>query len=170
MSPRPRRELERLPHRVYVHFDKTGTPIYVGRTAHPDERPWDDRAARAWIATESHDVQVSPEMPFGAARWMERVLIDAMSPRHNRRRGERDQIVDWRIDRICEAEGVPRSSARAMLPYYPADPEAFEEYLAKRVASVAQFYAEAEARGISADRLAMERLDAVMQIRPERAS
>lgn len=157
----PRRELERLPHHVYVHTDKRGDVIYVGRTAHPDERPWRDSGARPWIATESRNVEISPPMPFEAARWMERVLIDTVRPRHNQRRGESDERLDWRIDRIAEAEGVTRAAARFAAPYYPTDPDEFEAFLARRVEGVREFEAKVAA-GANPDRLAADILNEIM--------
>lgn len=160
MSRRPGRELERLPHYVYVHLDGEYEPLYVGRTAHPDERPWESRN-RKWIKRESAEVIVSPPMSFEAASWVEAELIALARPTHNERPGQtlaQHASRDWRIDRICEAENVNRATARSLVRYYPTDPDEFEEYLAKRVEGVREFNAECERRGIAPEVLAMERL------------
>lgn len=160
MTRRPGRELERLPHYVYVHLNGEYEPLYVGRTAHPDRRPWESRN-RKWIERESAEVVVSPPMSFEAASWVEAELITLAQPKHNKRPGQtlaQHASKDWRIDRICEAEGVNRASAKALVRYYPTDPDEFEAYLAQRVEKVREFNAEVERRGISPDVLAMERL------------
>lgn len=138
MTRRPGRELEQLPHHVYVHLNAKGEPIYVGRTSDPDARPRDDRK-REWM-TDSSEVLLSPAMPFEAAMWMETALIQTMAPRHNRNRGQsnRPAAEDWRIDRLCEAEGLDRTTAKLFIRYFPKDEAEFEAYLAKRVAAKAE--------------------------------
>lgn len=160
MSRRPGRVLEQLPHFVYIHLDAEGDAIYVGRTCDPESRPHDARR-RPWIKTESRRVEVSPAMSFEAASWAERALIRAHLPKHNTRPGQtlnEGAGQDWRIDRIAEAEGVTRATARWAANYYPTDPEEFEEALEARVRGVRDLQAEAERRGVDPMQIVTERL------------
>ena len=136
MSRRPAHELEALPHHVYVHTDNMGVPIYVGRTAHPDTRPWDTKR-REWIKDETREVEVSPPMSFEAAAWMETTLIRGMNPKHNKRSGQLRPEKDWRVDRLCEVDGCTRSSARFALQYMPRERDAFEAFLVQRAENAA---------------------------------
>lgn len=162
MSRRPGRELEQLPHFVYIHLDAEGDAIYVGRTCDPESRPHDARR-RPWIKTESRRVEVSPAMSFEAATWAERALIRAHRPKHNTRPGQtlsEGASRDWRIDRIAEAEGVNRATARWAANYYPTDPDEFEVVLGRRVRALRELRAEADARGVDPEQVSMERIDA----------
>lgn len=150
MTRRPGRELEQLPHHVYIHFNKKGAVIYVGRTVDPDSRPW-DASRRKWMKTESDEVLVSPAMPFEAAMWMETTLIRTSRPRHNRQVGqyERPALDDWRIDRLCEAEGVTRATAKWAVDYMPSDPDEFEAFLTHRAANAGTTVPEAMERAFA---------------------
>ena len=126
MARRPQRELEVLPHYVYKHFGAKGVVIYVGMTSNPDGRPTDTKR-RPWIKTESKRIEVSPPMPYEAAAWVERSLIRAHNPKHNTNCGPLHiEKRDWRIDRICEAEGVTVATARWWASYMPYEKDAFE--------------------------------------------
>jgi hypothetical protein len=140
MGRRPGRDLEKLPHYVYIHLDSAGRAIYVGRTSDPDFRPQDDRK-RKWIAAESRDVLLSPAMPFDVAAWVEASLIQTMAPRHNQRSGQTNHPAaeDWRIDRICEAENVTRAYAKWAVRYFPKDRDEFEAVLADRLKAIVDF-------------------------------
>ena len=135
MSRRHQRELELLPHHVYKHFGAKDVVIYVGMTSNPDGRPTDTKR-RPWIKTESKRIEVSPPMPYEAAAWVERSLIRAHNPKHNTNCGPLHiEKRDWRIDRICDAEGVNVTRARWWLQYMPTDPDEFEAAMeARRVA------------------------------------
>lgn len=163
MSRRPGRELELLPHYVYSHFNAECAVIYVGRTSDPDTRPMDSRR-RSWISTESTEVLISPEMTFAAAVWVETEMIRALAPKHNERPGQHLENTDWRIDRVCEVEGVTRATARWAVQYYPTDPVEFEAQLATHAEGVRQFEAEVAATGIDPERLAMQRLSEALSL------
>lgn len=161
MTKRTRAELEALPHYVYIHVDTNLTPIYVGRTAFPEERPWDTKK-RSWIKDETFEVSVSPPMPFKAACWVEDRLIVSCLPKHNTRRGQTNHPADedWRIDRICAAEGVTRTTAKQFVAFYPTDPDEFEAYLERRVAGLDHFNARIAA-GENPDHIVADALDAM---------
>lgn len=72
-------------HFVYVHRDADARVLYVGRTKHPDSRPFDTRG-RPWQADVA-ETFVSPPMPYEAACWVEDHLLMAAEPPHNVRRG-----------------------------------------------------------------------------------
>lgn len=137
MSPRRHgHELEREPHHVYVHFGKGDTVLYVGRTQDPDGRPT-SRKKRPWMDQSVRHV-VSPAMPFGAAHWLERFLIQQLNPEHNRQCGHLDrEEQDPRIEAVMEAEGCDRNTAKWGLPYLIDAAQSLgygslEEYLAER--------------------------------------
>jgi len=131
MARRPQRELELLPHYVYKHFDAKGV-IYVGMTSDPEGRPTDTKR-RPWIKTESKHIEVSPPMSYEAAAWVERSLIRAHNPKHNTNCGPLHiEKRDWRIDRMCEAEGLTVTQARWWVNYFPIERVAFEAALELR--------------------------------------
>jgi hypothetical protein len=137
MSRRPQRELELLPHHVYKHFGAKGVVIYVGMTSDPSGRPTDTKR-RPWIKTESKRIEVSPAMPYEAAAWVERSLIRVHNPKHNTNCGPLHiEKRDWRIDRMCEVEGLTVTQARWWVTYFPIERVAFEAALEAHMRSKA---------------------------------
>lgn len=138
MSRRYGHELEREPHHVYVHFGKGDTVLYVGRTQDPCNRPTDRHGSRAQWMDQSVRLVVSPPMPFDAAHWVERLLIQELNPAHNRQVGDLDrEEQDPRIEAVMAVEGCDRNTAKWGLPYLidAAEQAGFgslEEYLEER--------------------------------------
>lgn len=156
MSRRPRAELEREPHHIYIHYDKSATAIYVGRTCDPDTRPHVTKN-RPWVKSESSFVEISPAMTYEAACWTEAEMIRSLRPKHNHQQGQR--IInedDWRVDEICRIENVTRATARKFLPIYPKGRDEFYGYLQGRLQKRIEIFEEAERRGVSPDVVADE--------------